>query len=57
MQRWKVPTTHAVESPAIRIPALVRGTLPQARVETKLVAPAVFEADLAHLFEEALQGW
>jgi len=38
------------------IPALVQGTLPQARV-TKLSPRPVNEADLAHLFEDSMQGW
>jgi hydroxyacid-oxoacid transhydrogenase len=38
------------------IPALVQGTLPQARV-TKLSPRPVTETDLTHLFEDALRGW
>jgi hydroxyacid-oxoacid transhydrogenase len=38
------------------VPALVRGTLPQARV-TKLSPRPADEADLTHLFEEAIAGW
>ena len=37
-------------------PALVQGTLPQARV-TKLSPRPVNEADLARLFEDSMQGW
>jgi hydroxyacid-oxoacid transhydrogenase len=57
MQRLKVPNgLRAVGYGKSDIPALVRGTLPQARV-TKLSPRPVDEADLTHLFEEALQGW
>jgi hydroxyacid-oxoacid transhydrogenase len=57
MQRLKVPNgLRAVGYRKSDIPALVQGTLPQARV-TKLSPRPVVEADLAHLFEEALQGW
>jgi hydroxyacid-oxoacid transhydrogenase len=57
MQRLKIPNgLRAVGYTKSDIPALVQGTLPQARV-TKLSPRPVDESDLAHLFEEALQGW
>ncbi len=57
MQRLKIPNgLRAVGYSKSDIPALVQGTLPQARV-TKLSPRPVDESDLAHLFEEALQGW
>jgi hydroxyacid-oxoacid transhydrogenase len=57
MQRLKMPNgLRAVGYGKSDIPALVQGTLPQARV-TKLSPRPVDESDLAHLFEEALQGW
>jgi hydroxyacid-oxoacid transhydrogenase len=57
MQRLKMPNgLRAVGYSKSDIPALVQGTLPQARV-TKLSPRPVDESDLAHLFEEALQGW
>ena len=57
MQRLKMPNgLHSVGYGKSDIPALVKGTLPQARV-TKLSPRPVDEADLAHLFEDALHGW
>jgi hydroxyacid-oxoacid transhydrogenase len=57
MQRLKVPNgLRAVGYGKDDIPALVKGTLPQARV-TKLSPRPVDEADLTHLFEESLTGW
>src|SRR3954468_1651439 len=57
MQRLKVPNgLRAVGYGKADIPALVQGTLPQARV-TKLSPRPVDESDLTHLFEESLQGW
>src|SRR6184192_2714393 len=57
MQRLKVPNgLRAVGYSKADIPALVKGTLPQARV-TKLSPRPVNEADLAHLFEESLTAW
>jgi hydroxyacid-oxoacid transhydrogenase len=57
MQRLKVPNgLRSVGYNKSDIPALVEGTLPQARV-TKLSPRPASEADLAHLFEEALAGW
>jgi len=57
MQRLKVPNgLRAVGYGKADIPALVRGTLPQARV-TRLSPRPADESDLAHLFEEALAGW
>src|SRR5499427_6118086 len=57
MQRLKMPNgLHSVGYGKSDIPALVQGTLPQARV-TKLAPRPVNEADLAHLFEDALRGW
>jgi len=57
MQRLKVPNgLRSVGYGKSDIPKLVEGTLPQARV-TKLSPRPVTEVDLAHLFEEALEGW
>ena len=57
MQRLKIPNgLSAVGYSASDIPALVEGTLPQARV-TKLSPRPVDASDLAHLFEDAMQGW
>jgi hydroxyacid-oxoacid transhydrogenase len=57
MQRLKVPNgLRAVGYSKADIPALVQGTLPQARV-TKLSPRPADEADLARLFEDALTGW
>ncbi len=57
MQRLKVPNgLRAVGYTKSDIPALVQGTLPQARV-TKLSPRPASESDLAHLFEESLVGW
>src|SRR5438552_6195532 len=57
MQRLKVPNgLRSVGYRKADIPALVQGTLPQARV-TKLSPRPVTESDLAHLFEDALEGW
>ncbi len=57
MQRLKVPNgLRAVGYEKSDIPKLVEGTLPQARV-TKLSPRPVNEADLAHLFEDAMTGW
>ena len=57
MQRLKVPNgLRSVGYTKSDIPALVEGTLPQARV-TKLSPRPASPSDLAHLFEEALQGW
>jgi hydroxyacid-oxoacid transhydrogenase len=57
MQRLKMPNgLRSVGYGKSDIPALVQGTLPQARV-TKLSPRPVDESDLAHLFEDALQGW
>jgi len=57
MQRLKMPNgLRSVGYAKSDIPALVQGTLPQARV-TKLSPRPVDESDLAHLFEDALQGW
>ena len=57
MQRLKVPNgLRSVGYDKSDIPALVKGTLPQARV-TKLSPRPVNEADLAHLFEESLTAW
>ena len=57
MQRLKVPNgLRSIGYGKSDIPALVQGTLPQARV-TKLSPRPANEADLAHLFEEALAGW
>src|SRR5437899_8474539 len=57
MQRLRVPNgLRSVGYGKSDIPALVQGTLPQARV-TKLSPRPVTESDLAHLFEEALEGW
>jgi hydroxyacid-oxoacid transhydrogenase len=57
MQRLKVPNgLRAVGYTKSDIPALVQGTLPQARV-TKLSPRPASESDLTHLFEESLVGW
>jgi hydroxyacid-oxoacid transhydrogenase len=57
MQRLKMPNgLRSVGYAKSDIPALVQGTLPQARV-TKLSPRPVAESDLAHLFEAALEGW
>ena len=57
MQRLKVPNgLRAVGYSKADVPALVEGTLPQARV-TKLSPRPATESDLAHLFEESLVGW
>src|SRR5712672_3332315 len=57
MQRLKVPNgLRSIGYAKSDIPALVQGTLPQARV-TKLSPRPADEADLAHLFEESLAGW
>ena len=57
MQRLKVPRgLRAVGYDENDIPALVKGTLPQARV-TRLSPRPVNEADLTHLFEDSMAGW
>src|SRR5256885_16816657 len=57
MQRLKVPNgLRSIGYGKSDIPALVQGTLPQARV-TKLSPRPADEADLAHLFEESIAGW
>jgi len=57
MQRLKMPNgLSSVGYTKTDIPALVQGTLPQARV-TKLSPRPVNESDLARLFEDALHGW
>jgi hydroxyacid-oxoacid transhydrogenase len=57
MQRLKMPNgLSSVGYGKSDIPALVQGTLPQARV-TKLSPRPVTETDLTHLFEDALHGW
>src|SRR5256885_4928797 len=57
MQRLRGPDgLRSVRFGQSHIPAAVPGTLPAARV-TKLSPRPVEEADLAHLFEEALEGW
>ena len=57
MQRLKMPNgLSSVGYGKSDIPALVQGTLPQARV-TKLSPRPVSEADLTQLFEDALRGW
>src|SRR5436309_7590632 len=57
MQRLKVPNgLRSVGYDKSDIPALVKGTLPPARVP-KLSPRPVNEADLAHLFEESLTAW
>jgi hydroxyacid-oxoacid transhydrogenase len=57
MQRLKAPNgLRSVGYDKSDIPALVRGTLPQARV-TRLSPRPADESDLAHLFEESLSGW
>jgi hydroxyacid-oxoacid transhydrogenase len=57
MQRLKIPNgLRAVGYSKADIPALVQGTLPQARV-TKLSPRPATESDLANLFEQSLVGW
>lgn len=57
MQRLKIPRgLRAVGYDDKDIPALVKGTLPQARV-TKLAPRPAGEEDLAHLFKESMQSW
>ena len=57
MQRLKIPRgLRAVGYDDKDIPALVKGTLPQARV-TRLAPRPASEDDLAHLFEESMQSW
>jgi hydroxyacid-oxoacid transhydrogenase len=57
MQRLKIPRgLRAVGYDDKDIPALVKGTLPQARV-TKLAPRPANEDDLAHLFKESMQSW
>jgi hydroxyacid-oxoacid transhydrogenase len=57
MQRLKMPNgLRAIGYGKSDIPALVQGTLPQARV-TKLSPRPAGEADLARLFEQSLAGW
>jgi hydroxyacid-oxoacid transhydrogenase len=57
MQRLKIPRgLRAVGYDKKDIPALVQGTLPQARV-TKLSPRPASESDLAHLFEESMESW
>lgn len=57
MQRLKIPRgLRAVGYDDKDIPALVQGTLPQARV-TKLSPRPASEADLADLFRESMQSW
>src|SRR5262252_1572533 len=57
MQRLKMPNgLRSVGYGKSDIPALVQGTLPQARV-TKLSPRPASEGDLAHLFEESLVSW
>jgi len=57
MQRLKVPNgLRAIGYDKSDIPALVQGTLPQARV-TKLSPRPVDESHLAGLFEQAMTGW
>jgi hydroxyacid-oxoacid transhydrogenase len=57
MQRLKIPNgLGALGYGKADIPALVKGTLPQARV-TKLSPRPADESDLAHLFEQSLAGW
>ncbi len=57
MQRLKVPNgLRAIGYRKSDIPALVQGTLPQARV-TKLSPRPADESALAGLFEQALIGW
>jgi len=57
MQRLKMPNgLRSVGYGKSDIPALVQGTLPQARV-TKLSPRPASETDLTHLFEESLAGW
>jgi hydroxyacid-oxoacid transhydrogenase len=57
MQRLKIPRgLRAVGYGKADIPALVQGTLPQARV-TKLSPRPASETDLAQLFEESMESW
>jgi hydroxyacid-oxoacid transhydrogenase len=57
MQRLKVPNgLRAIGYSKSDIPALVQGTLPQARV-TKLSPRPAGESDLARLFEQSLVSW
>jgi hydroxyacid-oxoacid transhydrogenase len=57
MQRLKIPNgLRAIGYGKSDIPALVQGTLPQARV-TKLSPRPADETDLARLFEQSLTGW
>ena len=57
MQRLKVPNgLRSVGYSKADVPALVQGTLPQARV-TKLSPRPASESDLANLFEESIAGW
>jgi hydroxyacid-oxoacid transhydrogenase len=57
MQRLSIPNgLRAVGYTKADIPALVKGTLPQARV-TRLSPRPADESDLARLFEESLAGW
>jgi hydroxyacid-oxoacid transhydrogenase len=57
MQRLKVPNgLRAIGYNKSDIPALVQGTLPQARV-TKLSPRPAGESDLARLFEQSLVSW
>ena len=57
MQRLKVPNgLRAIGYDKSDIPALVQGTLPQARV-TKLSPRPVDESHLASLFEQAMTSW
>jgi len=57
LERLKVPNgLRSVGYGTSDIPALVQGTLPQARV-TKLSPRPAGETELAHLFEEAIAGW
>src|SRR5215467_11322750 len=57
MQRLKVPNgLRAIGYDKSDIPALVQGTLPQARV-TKLSPRPVDESHLAGLFEQAMTSW
>ena len=57
MQRLRLPNgLRAIGYGKSDIPALVQGTLPQARV-TKLSPRPADESDLARLFEQALVAW
>ena len=57
MQRLKVPNgLRSVGYTKADIPALVQGTLPQARV-TKLSPRPAGVPELTQLFEEAMVGW